>query len=364
MDKMSIKDFSKEERHDFYQSKYEYYARFMMRLISVSCVTYMFFFLTDCLIMGRFAYETILSRFIIILPYIGYMWLYKKVKDYRVMVPVTYLVIHIIIWCTDWATYLLPDKQFVVPGMVIMNLIFVCAGFGSPLIYSNIGHGLLLVDIALANLFLHYDELAMMYLFNVPCVIAVCAVHRVMKRVYMEQYMIRKKLEDLAVHDQLTKVNNRNKLKELSNLRGEMVVFSDINVSMLLLDIDFFKRVNDQYGHDAGDAVLVHLAQLLKKQVRMTDYVIRWGGEEFLIILPGCVVEQAARVAEIIRKKVEESDNGVCPITVSIGVAPHEPGDYNITIKNADKALYEAKRSGRNKVVMYQEDKKEADSKD
>lgn len=351
MDKMSIKDFSKEERHDFYQSKYEYYARFMMRLISVSCVAYMFFFLTDCLIMGRFAYETVLSRFIIILPYIGYMWLYKKVKDYRIMVPVTYLVIHIIIWCTDWATYLLPDRKFAVPGMVIMNLIFVCAGFGAPLIYSNIGHVFLLVDIALANLFLHYDELAMMYLFNIPCVIAVCAVHRVMKRVYMEQYIIRKKLEDLAIHDQLTKVNNRNKLKELSNLRGEMVVFSDIDVSMLLLDIDFFKSVNDQYGHDAGDAVLVHLAQLLKKQVRLTDYVIRWGGEEFLIILPGCAVKQAERIAEKIRKKVEESDNGVCPITVSIGVALHQPGDYHATIKKADEALYQAKRSGRNKVV-------------
>lgn len=362
MDKRSIQDFSKEERYDFYQSKYEYYALFLRRLISVSCITYIFFFVTDCVIMGRFFHETLLSRVIVLLPYVIYRWLYNRVKDYRIMVPVTYLMIHIIIWCKDWATYLLTDRQFAVPGMVIMNLIFVCAGFGAPLMYNTIAHGFIIVDIAIANAFIHYEDLAMMYLFNAPCVIAICAIHRVMNRVYKEQYIIRKKLEDLAVHDQLTKVNNRNKLKELSNLRGEMVVFSDIDVSMLLLDIDFFKRVNDQYGHDAGDAVLVHLAQLLKKQVRMTDYVIRWGGEEFLIILPGCELKQAERIAEKIRKKVEESDNGVCPITVSIGVAPHEPGDYNITIKNADKALYQAKRSGRNKVVMYQEDKKEADS--
>lgn len=356
MDKRNLKDFSKEERRAFYQSKYEYYALFMARLVTVSFFAYLSFFVTDCMILGHFSYETLLSRVIIILPFTIYFILAKKVKDYRIMVPVTYLMIHIIIWCTDWATYLLPDRKFAVPGMIIMNLIFVCAGFGSPLLYSIIAHAFMLVDIGVADLFIHYEDLEMMYLFNLPCIVAICLMHHMMQKVYMEQYLTRQQLEHLVVYDQLTKVNNRNKLKELSNLSGEMVVFSDIDVSMLLIDIDFFKQVNDRYGHEAGDVVLVHLAKILKETVRVTDYVIRWGGEEFLLILPGCKVLQAYHIGEKIRKKVEESDSGICPITISVGVARHCGGDYHDTIKKADEALYKAKAAGRNCVIMYEEE--------
>lgn len=355
MDKKSLKKFSKEERRAFYQSKYEYYELFISRLIMVSVVAYLFFFVTDCLIVGRVFHETLLARFGIILPFTVYLVLTKKVKDFRIMVPATYLMIHFIIWFTCWATYLLPDRKFAVPGMIIMNLIFVCAGFGSPLIYCIIGHSAMLLDIAVANIFIQYDDLVMMYLFNLPCIVAICTMHQMMQRVYMEQYLNRQQLEHMVVYDQLTKVNNRNKLKELSNLNGEMIVFSDIDVSMLLMDIDFFKQVNDKYGHEAGDVVLVHLAKLLKETVRVTDYVIRWGGEEFLIILPGCAVSQACHIAEKIRTKVEESDNEICPITISVGVAQHRGGDYHDTIKKADEALYKAKNTGRNKVVLYDE---------
>lgn len=83
------------------------------------------------------------------------------------------------------------------------------------------------------------------------------------------------------------------------------------------------------------------------------DYVIRWGGEEFLILMPGCPVEQAVRVAELIREKVELSDNEVCKITVSIGVSEYNGGDYHVFIKEADEAMYEAKAKGRNQVVQY-----------
>ena len=355
MDKKSLKDFSKEERRDFYQSKYEYYALFMMRLVTVSVIAYLSFFITDCMIMGRFSSETLLSRIIILLPFSLYIYLSKKVKDYRIMVPVTYLMIHMIIWCTDWATYLLPDRQFAVAGMIVMNLIFVCAGFGSPLLVSIVGHAFMLVDIGVADLFIHYDNLAMMYLFNLPCIVAICTMHKMMQRVYMEQYLITKKLEHLVIHDQLTKVNNRNKLKELSNLNGEMVAFSDMDVNMMMIDIDYFKQVNDKFGHEAGDVVLAHLAKIMKESVRITDYVIRWGGEEFLVILTGCGTERAYVIAEKLRKKVEESDNGICPITISIGVAQHRGGDYHDTIKKADEALYMAKRAGRNNTTLYEE---------
>lgn len=350
----TLSQLSKEERRLFYQSKYDYYRAFNMCLAIVAVCAYLSFFFTDCGIFGRFAHETLLSRVIVIVPFFIFVALQKRVTDYRIMVPATYLLIHIIIWLTNWATYLLPDRQHAISGMLIMNLIFVCAGFAAPFHYSTIGHALLIVDIALANIFMHYDNLNMMYMFNVPAVISVCVMHHMMQRVYLEQYVTKERLETLAVRDQLTGIYNRNMMKELSNTTtGGLNISLGLDVCMMLVDIDFFKKINDTYGHEAGDQVLMHLAQLLKKSVRATDYVIRWGGEEFLIIMTGCDDTQAVRVAEEIRRKAENNDNGVCKITISIGVSVYRGGDYHETIKKADEAMYLAKTEGRNRVVLY-----------
>lgn len=343
-----------EKRFDFYQSKYEYYKSFMKGLLIVSSVAYISFFLTDCQIFGHFASETLLSRLIVLVPLFCYLMIYKKVSSYRVMVPLSYLMVHIIIWCTDWATFLLPDRQYASEGMLIMNLIFVCAGFCAPFWYSTVAHAIMLGDILIANLFIHYENVGMMILFNLPCVIAVCAMHRIMEKVYLDHYLVSQKLENLVVHDQLTGVYNRNKLKELSTPDGEVFIFrKDLPVNLFLIDIDFFKKVNDKYGHEAGDAVLVHTASILKQSLRSSDYIIRWGGEEFIIIMPGCSVESGLKIAEKIRTSVENSDNGICPVTISIGVAPYNGGNYHETIEMADKALYRAKTGGRNMVVRY-----------
>lgn len=354
MNKISLKDFTKEERREFFQSKYEYYKSFNAQMIIVSVLAYISFFVTDCSIFGRFSYETVLPRTIIIIPFIIYTIISKKKTDYRIMIPVTYLMIHIIIWCTDWSTYLLPDRQFAVPGMIIMNLIFVCAGFSAPLKYSIPAHLFLLVDIAVADIFIQYKDIDMMYLFNLPCILAVATMHKMMQGVYFEHYFAKKQLNHLAVHDQLTGVYNRNKLKELINSEtGEFIKFSRFDISFILIDIDLFKKVNDKYGHASGDKVLVCLADILKNTVRETDYVIRWGGEEFLIIMPDCSVDDAVRIAEKLREKTEKTDNGVCKSTISIGVSGYTGGDYSVDVKNADIALYEAKKSGRNKTVLY-----------
>ena len=348
----------KEERKAFYQSKFEYYRSFNMCLAIVATAAYISFFFTDCGIFGRFAYETFFSRVIVIVPFSVFVSLHKRVRNYQIMVLATYILIHCIIWLTHWATYLLPDRQHAISGMLIMNLIFVCAGFAAPFNYSTVGHLLLIVDIALANTFMHYDNLDMMYMFNIPAIIAVCVMHHMMQRVYLEQYRTKDQLEHLAVRDQLTGMYNRNKMKELSSkTTGGLNISLGLDVCMMLIDIDFFKKVNDAYGHEAGDKVLVQLAQLLKRSVRATDYVIRWGGEEFLIIMTGCDGTQAVRVAEEIRKKAENSDNGICKITISVGVAVYGGGDYHETIKKADDAMYLAKTRGRNRVVLYEEKK-------
>ena len=125
-------------------------------------------------------------------------------------------------------------------------------------------------------------------------------------------------------------------------------------LSILMADIDHFKKINDQFGHATGDRVLVKVSSLLASAVRASDYCIRWGGEEFLIALPRCPVAVASEMAERIRKQLADStDDVVGAITLSFGVGEWtmaEPIDS--LINRVDQALYEAKRSGRDRVVL------------
>ncbi len=352
----TAKDLSKEQRNEFYQAQYDYYKGFNRGVLVISTIAYLSFFITDCGIFGRFSHETVLSRLIVLIPLLLFLYLYKKNKDYKMMVCATYLMVHIIIWCTDWATYLLPDRQYAGEGMMIMNLIFVCVGFCAPHKYSLIAHCGLIVDILVAHIFIRYDNVVMMLMFNIPCIVAAAVMHYTMEKVYLEHYLVTKQLETLVVHDQLTGVYNRNKLKKICDpITEKLNIANDMPVSFLLVDLDFFKRINDQYGHEAGDVMLKHTAKVISQSVRSSDYIIRWGGEEFVIILVGCNIEIAAGIAEKIRSNLETSDNSVCPVTASIGVASYNGGSYHEVVQHADKALYKAKETGRNRVVLYEE---------
>lgn len=355
--KITAKSLSAEKRERFYQAKYNYYKSFNRGLLIVSTIAYLFFFLTDCGLYGRFAYETLFSRVFIIVPFSIFLFLYKKTEKYKIMAVASFLMIHAIIWCTDWATYILPNREFAGEGMLIMNLIFVCAGFCAPYKYCIVAHCALLVDILIANIFIQYDNVMMMLMFNVPCVVAVCIMHYTMENVFLDHYLVTEKLENLVVHDQLTGVFNRNKFKELSDSDTEEFILPyDVPLTLMIIDVDFFKKVNDKYGHEAGDIVLKKLAKVLSSSVRASDYVIRWGGEEFIVMLVGCQIEKGLEIAEKIRKNVEASDNKVCPVTVSIGVAQYKGGSYHSVIECADEALYLAKTSGRNQVVEYKKE--------
>src|SRR5690606_17086778 len=120
-------------------------------------------------------------------------------------------------------------------------------------------------------------------------------------------------------------------------------------------DIDHFKRINDTMGHDAGDRVLVELARIFELTLRAQDVVSRWGGEEFLVMLPQTELAAACDVAERLRRAVQGhrfgSAEGVGPVTVTLGVAQYE-SSIEACLKSADNALYYGKANGRNQVVV------------
>lgn len=162
-------------------------------------------------------------------------------------------------------------------------------------------------------------------------------------------------LYEAAQVDQLTGLKNRRGFFEYY---GEQVREDNDNcpTAVIICDIDFFKRVNDTYGHNAGDVVLMHVADILQRNVLKDDEVVRWGGEEFVILLSKRSVSEAVDFAENIRRQVEQSicefGGETIKVTMSFGVAPllmERSSDENI--READERLYQAKESGRNRVV-------------
>jgi diguanylate cyclase (GGDEF)-like protein len=162
-----------------------------------------------------------------------------------------------------------------------------------------------------------------------------------------------RELQRLAVTDQLTKLKNRKRIDELFSSEIDKVKRYKHPFSIILIDVDHFKSVNDTYGHQTGDLVLVTLAEILKNSVRKTDTPGRWGGEEFIIICPETDLAGVISTAEHIRKKIESHHfETVEHKTASFGVTEYVEGDTQKTmIDRADKALYEAKANGRNRVV-------------
>lgn len=185
------------------------------------------------------------------------------------------------------------------------------------------------------------------------------AIGRRMIRLEDRLVATQERLERLATYDGLTGLLNRQAVVERAETELARARRNQTSVGAIMIDVDHFKRVNDTGGHSQGDRVLRAIAQLLTDQVRPYDLVGRWGGEEFLVVLPDAWPQDAQLVAERVRRAVAESEIGLdggesIRVQVSAGVASCVPDGSTIDslIKLADDALYEAKRHGRNQVVM------------
>ncbi|WP_167942210.1 GGDEF domain-containing protein [Desulfobaculum xiamenense] len=164
-------------------------------------------------------------------------------------------------------------------------------------------------------------------------------------------------MKDMAIRDHLTGIYNRRKIEETLKREREQFERYGNPLSLILCDIDTFKAINDTFGHDVGDKVIVHITGLIAGHKRDADRIGRWGGEEFIIVSPQTTLEQATMMAERFRSIVESNQpecvGGERPVTISLGVAQFSSGmSVEDFVKCADEALYGAKQHGRNRVEV------------
>jgi diguanylate cyclase (GGDEF)-like protein len=161
-----------------------------------------------------------------------------------------------------------------------------------------------------------------------------------------------RELEQLAYTDNLTKIFNRRKLHSLFQQESNQAIAQASAFSIISVDIDHFKQVNDTYGHDVGDKVLIEVTEAMKSSLRSSDILGRWGGEEFLILCPNTPLHAAELLAERLRAAVAAKTYASGQVhTVSIGIASQALGDkLSSMLHRADQALYKAKHAGRNRV--------------
>lgn len=188
----------------------------------------------------------------------------------------------------------------------------------------------------------------------------------VLEKLTRELKQKNKLLEDMANIDGLTEIHNHRYFQNFLDKEINRSIRNEKTISILLADIDHFKKFNDSYGHQTGDFILKEFCQVCKENIRKYDLIARYGGEEFIFVLPETEPGEAEMVAEKIRSGIENHgfDDGeqVYKVTISIGIASARPTDRdfkkNEFIGLADEALYQAKKDGRNRVAMYTPNKK------
>ena len=163
-----------------------------------------------------------------------------------------------------------------------------------------------------------------------------------------------RRLNELSLVDPLTGLYNRRAFNP--KIRNEIDQFERYGtpLTLLVIDVDYFKTINDTYGHDVGDNVLKEIANLIRDYVRKTDFCVRWGGEEFVVLATSTQQDKALIMAQNLRVAIENHNFGIDQnVTISIGLTSLEEGDQlESFIRKADKALYRAKQSGRNQIII------------
>lgn len=341
---------SRSEKSDFYKDKCEYYQGIVELSLVVACLTTICFLYSDYMINGS-VFPTLIPR-LSILAFIAVFFIITGINgSYRVMVIMDFFLGHGMVIAASWTAYNLIDNSNSVTGIIIVNLLWIVIGFVATPMDTMVNGVVYIIEIVITNMFNHYTNYDVILSLEIPCIIGITVVHYIMTAYYLDHYRVTQKLKLSMVTDPLTMVYNRHLLEKIVSENTLKVQSSEEKIAVAMLDIDDFKQINDEKGHYTGDLALYFLGQKLRRETHEEDYVIRYGGEEFVLILRNCSVDDASARLEQFRLDIENAKDSPVPFTVSIGVSGYT-GNYSDTLIKADKALYKAKNTGKNKVIV------------
>jgi diguanylate cyclase (GGDEF)-like protein len=300
----------------------------------------------SCIGIAQFTDKKIKLHYFLILHilFLGIQSCFVIFKDVFLFKTITQSAFQIVVFAFS-IYYLLSNshKSFIGAARFMASVIFV-------LILLLIARIVILIGNPPDNLFAHADinSASLLVIFISKFLMTSGFIMMVCQRLYHD-------LHRSANTDVLTHLLNRRAMMYQLEIVMNQFYRSDRLFAIILIDVDFFKRVNDVYGHDGGDMVLVHLAQILQTKMRKADSASRWGGEEFLVLLPDTALDQAHEIAERLRSYVEANPApSNIQITISLGIAVIRQHGNSVEslITAADHALYAAKNNGRNQIAI------------
>ena len=345
-----LRSMSPGEKSDFYRNKCKYYQGIVELSLIVACLTTICFIYSDYMINGSI-FPTLIPR-LSILAFIAVFFIVTGINEStRVMVLMDFFLGHGMVITASWTAYNLIDNSNSITGIIIVNLLWIVIGFVSTPEDTIINGVIFIIEIIITNTFNHYTNYELILSLEIPCIIGIMVVHFIMTAFYLDHYRVTQKLKLSMITDPLTMVYNRHILEKIVSGNALKFKIPDENITIVMLDIDDFKKVNDENGHDTGDLTLIYLGRKLSRVIQDGDYVIRYGGEEFVIIFRNCDLDDAYARMDKLRTDIEIAKDRPVPFTISVGLSSYN-GDYSDTVKKADEGLYKAKNTGKNRVVI------------
>ncbi len=338
----------KEDRSDFFRAKCDYYQKYVELSLVICTAVSLLFLLPEAIINGS-VMPTLVPRLSAPVFLLVYLIGISVTTKRNVIILLDFIMAHALVLVTVWTLYNLENRSYITEGIMVMNVIFLIAAFAarpSELVVSSV---IYILEIIISHRLIGYADLHILLILEVVCTLGVVYSHQVLTLYFLDHYRVQQRLELAMITDPLTQVYNRHLLEKI--VKRNALKDVDGPTSFAMLDIDNFKTINDTNGHYTGDLTLLYVGQKLARETHDNDYVIRYGGEEFVIIFKNCDVNNACARMEQFRRDIEQAKDTPVPFTVSVGVSRYT-GDYSKSIQNVDAALYKAKNTGRNKVVV------------
>lgn len=348
---MQMRGLSKQEKRAFLDYKCAYYQYFIRLALIFTCFAEIAFLISDIELNNGEVMPTLVPRLSILVPLVIYIILERRATGSRAKTLLNYAIGECNVLATIWAVFHLQNKVHFAEGSFSMNLIFLVVGIGSSSLMCICNYLVFFAEIILTNQFVHFESMEILLSLNIPAAAAVIFAQIMLTFATYDAWQMTRQLKELVQTDPMTQVNNRMMLERM--VKGNKLRNANGRITFIMLDVDKFKIINDSNGHETGDAVLRYLASKLVENRRDKDVIIRYGGDEFLIILYDCTAEGAIQYMNRVRRSIQmDLNNPSMRFTISNGICEYN-GNFRETLRHADEALYEVKENGRNSQRVW-----------